>query len=658
MGGARAATAGVAGVALLLASLAVVALPRARGEEPPPGPPPGGGPAREPDCRSCHGDRAATFDGGGHGLLARTLGAAACDACHGPQGEHATLRTPESARPFAARSASEVAAACARCHRDHPDHAVRWGATPWAAEGRTCLSCHAVHEEARGRLELPSRDGALGGNGCRTCHADVVEGMDATIHGTVASEGDSGGCEACHGPGTVHISAVRAGEVPAATVIASGACLRCHARAPETHARRRTSWDRPGLECGTCHRAHAKREEVERARATAPPLRPADPAAAGAVPVGDAACARCHVAAAASYTGSTHAAARDGKGARCEECHGAGSLHAQGGRLTAVVRPGTLGRAEVTALCLGCHAADGPEHALRFEGSLHGANGRTCLHCHQVHAAAHEGTVAPFADLESARAAAEPAGSAACAACHRDPHPAPASAPHAALLRGEGGGCESCHGPGGAHVASKGRTALILAPSRLEPRAADGVCLACHGGTTSAAGWLRHPHGGHDVRCIDCHDPVARDGRATMAAEPALCFRCHGEQAAAFRLPHRHPLAAGGVRCTDCHDAHRVPVAPRAAVPGADACARCHRAEATARLHPHEGDRRDGCLSCHEAHGTTAPRMLRFPDGRSLCLSCHAPPRGHDVSPAGTHADCVRCHVAIHGSDADRHLLR
>jgi DmsE family decaheme c-type cytochrome len=570
-------------------------------------------------------------------------------------------------RAFRALDATAVTAACARCHADHPDHAARWSETPWAQEGKSCLTCHVLHGAPRAKFQLPAVEGSIGDIGCAVCHAAVFDATPKTIHAAAMLEPRAGGCESCHGPGAAH--AAQASTAPdtldAQPRILTGAepdlCTRCHADARERHATRRSSWERPDLDCRTCHQAHGSAAHRDAARALTPPKLPADSATRGATLVGDAACAKCHGASVTGFAATSHGAALAVKSGACESCHGAASLHVTGGNPRAIVRPRTLDRAATTALCGTCHRTDGPDHARDFEGSLHGGAGRTCLSCHVVHSASHGGGALGAEAATAARAAATPVGSAQCATCHAASHPGLRRSVHGTPGAVGAIDCESCHGPGSEHVARRGAKELILQPARMEPKAADALCIACHRDTTSKTTWNRHPHGASGLRCVDCHDPVGdvvTAGVGLRTAEPALCVRCHAAEAAQFRLPRHHRVMEGEMACSDCHDVHRAASPVRAAASLVDGCADCHRAEATPRLHPHRADRHEGCMACHVPHGTTNPAMLRFPTARSLCLSCHGPPAGHDIAPAGVHHDCMQCHTEIHGSDADRTLLR
>ena len=84
-----------------------------------------------------------------------------------------------------------------------------------------------------------------------------------------------------------------------------------------------------------------------------------------------------------------------------------------------------------------------------------------------------------FAQKETAPAPKEAAGNfvggEACKTCHADVWAKFYKNPHFKSVASgketpEHTGCESCHGPGGAHVAAHGGKATIMAFSQLEPK--------------------------------------------------------------------------------------------------------------------------------------------------------------------------------------------
>lgn len=214
-------------------------------------------------------------------------------------------------------------------------------------------------------------------------------------------------------------------------------------------------------------------------------------------------CTNCHVTGAGQPTGWDGDVESTLVDVGCEACHGPGGPH-------------DGERQEASTACAGCHD---PKHSIAFtyEKGLplidhYSANILTEAEWRDQRRALGAGEK-PKALL--AFAAGKSVGAAACAACHADEHAQWAGADHSKAmgqLKGkdaedptcvrchatppasgplpvgiagfrvdEGVGCESCHGPGEAHVASKG------APDTIEGLGDDcpvcvieAVCTNCH----------------------------------------------------------------------------------------------------------------------------------------------------------------------------------
>src|ERR1017187_4053307 len=100
-------------------------------------------------------------------------------------------------------------------------------------------------------------------------------------------------------------------------------------------------------------------------------------------------------------------------------------------------------------------------------------------------------------------------GSGTCKTCHPDIWSAFYRNPHYQSIASgkeppERTGCESCHGPGKAHVEAHGGKATIVAFSQLEPRAILDNCLRCHSQTLSRTNIRRSSHTMNGVVCTSC----------------------------------------------------------------------------------------------------------------------------------------------------------
>lgn len=279
-------------------------------------------------------------------------------------------------------------------------------------------------------------------------------------------------------------------------------------------------------------------------------------------------------------------------------------------------------------------------------------------------------------------------GSNVCKTCHPDVWANFYKNPHYKSIASgkeppERTGCESCHGPGKAHVEARGGKASIIAFSELQPRQVLDNCLRCHAETISRANIRRSTHILNQVVCINCHSihksPVPKFLLAKKQIE--LCYGCHGEVRSQFSMPFKHRLNEGFMVCTDCHNPHgnfastwRMADRPRLvvqALANEEPCLKCHSEKRGPFIYEHEPVRVDGCETCHYPHGSTNSRLLRRPVVFTLCLECHngadsfgrqnsgilAVTKSHNLADP-RYQNCTTCHVRIHGSNSDALFLR
>jgi predicted CXXCH cytochrome family protein len=305
------------------------------------------------------------------------------------------------------------------------------------------------------------------------------------------------------------------------------------------------------------------------------------------------------------------------------------------------------------------------------------------------------------------------AGAETCALCHADLAKKFASNPHAELALmhgGKGVSCESCHGPGEAHVESGGDPTKILQLSKMSAKQIDTTCLGCH--ASAHPNFLRSEHGKAGVSCSSCHSihgvvsaiipanpatPAATVERkshlfsglkpdATMgdplqstatsveipgqnpnllrAAQPQLCFSCHSDVRPAFSQPFHHKVNEGLMKCTDCHDSHGTFGSNqlRSTSDQNMICTKCHTETRGPFVFEHAAVKAEGCLGCHSPHGSQNARLLNVPNINQMCNQCHSPVAAgtiHGMNAGSAEVQsCISCHTMIHGSNINSAFIR
>ena len=237
-------------------------------------------------------------------------------------------------------------------------------------------------------LSLPSAsaqpDGAhspaaesIGRESCQACHRQETAHWDPTVHGRVfshrpANEQQALLCEACHGPGSLHlkdpqnpdliIGFTRSSDTAVARM--NETCLSCHAGGERIHWRG-SAHESVDLACSDCHNPMNQQSVFGlEARVSASKT-----------------CFTCHPRQRVEFRKRSHMPLHEGKIA-CTDCH---NPH---GSITEPLLRGD----SVNQLCYSCHADKrGPflwEHAPVVD---------SCLNCHRPHGSNHEAllTAAP-----------------------------------------------------------------------------------------------------------------------------------------------------------------------------------------------------------------------------------------------------------------------
>lgn len=231
-------------------------------------------------------------------------------------------------------------------------------------------------------------------------------------------------------------------------------------------------------------------------------------------------------------------------------------------------------------------------------------------------------------------------------------------------------GCESCHGPGSAHVDADGKKPGLLisfAKGDATPvTQRNATCLNCHD-RTARLFWQGSSHEGRDVACTNCHTVMQNVSERAQLKKPTViqtCAQCHAQRAAQLARFSHMPFREGKLDCTSCHNPHGSPT--EKLLKGSsvnEVCYQCHAEKRGPFLHEH-APVVENCGNCHDAHGTNNERMLVVAKPR-LCQRCHDgnyhPARSYNISSPLTavaasrylmERQCVNCHFSIHGSNA------
>jgi DmsE family decaheme c-type cytochrome len=225
-------------------------------------------------------------------------------------------------------------------------------------------------------------------------------------------------------------------------------------------------------------------------------------------------------------------------------------------------------------------------------------------------------------------------------------------------------GCESCHGPGSAHVEDPSVPDSIRRFTSMAPRDASDTCLTCHtrGNHTQ---WKGSVHDMRNLSCTTCHSvhsPKSEKSQLKAVGVIETCQPCHTMEVAKQERVGHMPVREGKMLCTSCHNPHGT-TSVRLLRTGNwinEACTGCHAEKRGPFLWDH-APVREACSTCHDPHGSNNDRMLiaKLP---MLCQRCHIgtkhPSTIYDANQLAKSSNrligrgCVNCHSQIHGSNS------
>jgi tetratricopeptide (TPR) repeat protein len=307
--------------------------------------------------------------------------------------------------------------------------------------------------------------------------------------------------------------------------------------------------------------------------------------------IGNAACARCHAAIAASYASTSMARA---SGPAIDGLKPADFIHKKSGVHYRIYSQD--GRAWLSFERPGDPAVRGSRELLYFIGS--GRRGRSYLF--STDGFFFESPVNWYADKQlwdmapGYRNATEmplnlPAYT-SCLHCHASGMSPPMEGTENKypnpLFAQDGVSCERCHGPGAAHAAG----GPIANPAKLSAERRDEVCMQCH---------------------LEGKEAIERPGRHAYEFQPGgnlfdyirYYVLAGGHQAHLGAVSQVEALAASvckkksgaAMSCTSCHDPHYAPPADERVAFYRGKCLACHGASFGAKHHPTQLD----CTRCH-----------------------------------------------------------
>lgn len=452
--------------------------------------------------------------------------------------------------------------------------------TQYLLSGILFVPLYAILAFAQGNPSSPAdttmKASYAGSDACKLCHGKTYDSWATSPHGKALTQGnlpaELTGCEACHGPGSVHIGSgaqnkpsVPKADDPQGVIATCGACHFSNdvSKVPKEWQNlsssnfARSTHGRKGLSCISCHSGHPNGNDHALLR-----------------PEGEL-CLGCHASVLEESPGKkadyTHSPVASGQCASCHNPHVASDPRMIVDNLQKV--------------CMGCH--DTKDAKLVTAHSGYSVADSKCTSCHDPHSHNRKGKLLlanqhpPFQQRN-------------CQVCHTKPE---AGTP-VQLVKPVKDLCFSCH------PASK----LMPEGENAHVPAKEGLCLSCH-----------NPHA----------SPYKKMLKTKLAY---ACFSCHTKVESSTVEAHRHQILDANLNCTLCHKPHSSPQEKLLVKEQPALCGQCHRHKFS---HP-IGTREDGtpvvdpntgkalvCGSCHDPHGSKFAMLTRANKDRDLCIRCH-----------------------------------
>jgi DmsE family decaheme c-type cytochrome len=258
------------------------------------------------------------------------------------------------------------------------------------------------------------------------------------------------------------------------------------------------------------------------------------------------------------------------------------------------------------------------------------------------------------------------AGQEACATCHTGYEASIKASKHGQAMDPRSPaaalGCESCHGPGEAHMNDPEKVKPMQF-NKVAAKEVTQVCATCHNKGPHAQ-WKGSQHESRNVSCSTCHSvhrPKSAKAQLKQVDQQQQCMSCHRDKVAKLDRSGHMPVREGKMECSSCHNPHGSTNVRLLKTGNSinESCSTCHAEKRGPFLFEHAGISGDSCATCHDPHGSNNDRMLvaKLP---FLCQRCHNhvkhPSTIYDNKVVGTSnrlysRSCVTCHSAIHGSN-------